>query len=221
MGTREAVSVEDERPGAVFVEIADEGVVAGEVVEDAAVVEIYGDEPAAGQEQVEVVDGVEGLFDGGRGEGAKSSVGAEWVAATGVTTNDNYQGTYCTAPECRVYEFDLTTTGFTDGSHYLTIEVTDNATPTPNVAIVRRNFRSRNLGASKPGGSGLLLRRTSGSQLCVDCHNLPTHSSQTTGTDYGNWVVECLDWGEREQSPSPPMNRTRSSPENAPRVESL
>jgi hypothetical protein len=123
----------------------------------------------------------------------KWSVDGAVVAATGVTDNANYQGDYCTAPQCRVYEFDLNTTGLADGEHYLTVEVTDAATPTANVAVVRRGFRSRNQGASNPGGSGLLLRRTSGSQLCTDCHNLPTHSSQTTSTDYGNWAVECLD----------------------------
>ena len=121
------------------------------------------------------------------------SVDGAVVSPTGVSTNANYEGTYCTAPQCRVYEFDLDTSGFTDGSHYLTIEVTDAATPTANVAVVHRGFRSRNLGATKPGGSGLLLRRSLGSQLCTDCHNLPTHSSQSISTDYGNWAVECLD----------------------------
>jgi hypothetical protein len=122
----------------------------------------------------------------------KWSVDGAGVLPTGVTVNANYEGTYCTAPECRVYEFDLNTSGFTDGSHYLTVEVTDAATPTANVAVVHRAFRSRNLGTATPGGSGLLLRRSHGSQLCTDCHNLPTHSSQSTGTDYGNWAVECL-----------------------------
>lgn len=42
-------------------------------------------------------------------------------------------------------------------------------------------------------GDGLLLRRDSSSQLCMDCHDLATHSSESTDTGYGNWQIGCLD----------------------------
>jgi len=42
-------------------------------------------------------------------------------------------------------------------------------------------------------GTGMLLVRDSSSQFCLDCHNLPPHSSQATGTTYGNWQTVCLD----------------------------
>jgi hypothetical protein len=113
------------------------------------------------------------------------------LSATDVTLSSNYTcGT-----DCVVYEFDLDTTtvngGLTDDRHRLIVEVTDAETPA-NIARVEQAFRVRNQGTAA-GGSGHLLRRTPGSRLCVDCHDLPTHSSQTTSTDYGNWAMACTD----------------------------
>ncbi len=42
-------------------------------------------------------------------------------------------------------------------------------------------------------GTGMLLARDSSSQLCLDCHNLPSHSSQAVGVKYENWQAVCLD----------------------------
>ncbi|MEW6110056.1 MAG: CxxxxCH/CxxCH domain-containing protein, partial [Nitrospirota bacterium] len=42
-------------------------------------------------------------------------------------------------------------------------------------------------------GTGMLLVRDSSTQLCLDCHNLATHSSETTDTGYGNWQIVCLE----------------------------
>jgi hypothetical protein len=83
--------------------------------------------------------------------------------------------------------------GLTDDSHRLIIQVTDAETPA-NVARVEWAFRVRNLG-STPGGSGQLLRRSFGSQICMDCHDataIQTHSSQATDSGYGNWAIDCL-----------------------------
>jgi len=104
--------------------------------------------------------------------------------STSVAVNSNYA---CGA-DCSIYELDLDTTGLTNGDHYLTVEVTDAG---GNVARRDQAFLVNNAG-SRAGGGGLLLRRTHGGQLCTDCHALPTHSSQTTSTKYGNWAMGCL-----------------------------
>ena len=40
-------------------------------------------------------------------------------------------------------------------------------------------------------GDGNLLVRDNSSQLCSDCHDLPTHSSETTSNAKGSWFVGC------------------------------
>jgi predicted CxxxxCH...CXXCH cytochrome family protein len=42
-------------------------------------------------------------------------------------------------------------------------------------------------------GTGTLLVRDFSSQLCIDCHNVMSHSSQSTSTKYENWQVVCLE----------------------------
>jgi hypothetical protein len=42
-------------------------------------------------------------------------------------------------------------------------------------------------------GTGMLLARDSSSMLCIDCHDLPLHSSQSISTQYQNWQTVCLD----------------------------
>ena len=42
-------------------------------------------------------------------------------------------------------------------------------------------------------GDGNLLVRDNSSQLCVDCHALKNHSSQSTSTQYGSWATTCRD----------------------------
>jgi len=104
--------------------------------------------------------------------------------SSAVTLNTNYRCAGETDTTlCAIYEFDLDTTVLSNGDHYLTVQVTDGA---GNVSLIQHGFRSNNKGA------GTLLRRTAGAQLCTDCHNLPTHSSRSTSTDYGSWAVDCL-----------------------------
>ncbi len=42
-------------------------------------------------------------------------------------------------------------------------------------------------------GTGTLLVRDLSSQLCIDCHNVMSHSSQSTSTKYQNWQIVCLE----------------------------
>jgi nitrate/TMAO reductase-like tetraheme cytochrome c subunit len=89
---------------------------------------------------------------------------------------------------CEIYEFDLDTTSLGNGGHFVTVQAVDGAGNTARVALA---VTVNNLG-SVPAGSGQLLRRTHGSQTCVDCHALASHSSQHTGAAYGNWAIDCL-----------------------------
>ncbi len=108
---------------------------------------------------------------------------------TDAAVNNNYATLAgCTQPECEVWEFDLDTTGLANGDHRLTLLATDAA---GNVTELSRGFQVLNLG-TRSGGSGQLLRRSGSSQLCVDCHNMPTHSSQATGSKYGSWALDCM-----------------------------
>ncbi len=104
--------------------------------------------------------------------------------STTITVNPQYN---C-GPSCQVYEIALDTTTLTGGAHQVEVEATDAA---GNLARAGRGFRVSNSG-TRPAGTGTLLRRTHGSQICLDCHNIPTHSSQHTGTNYGSWSVDCL-----------------------------
>ncbi|MFV2073403.1 MAG: hypothetical protein ACC742_12225, partial [Thermoanaerobaculales bacterium] len=122
-------------------------------------------------------------------EGGLAATPISWyvdggAASTAATVNSNYScGTNCT-----IYQFDLDTTTLANGMHEITVNVTDAA---GNVGRAVRAVTVNNAGV-KAAGSGQLLRRTHGAQICVDCHALATHSSQHTGVDYGNWAVDCL-----------------------------
>jgi hypothetical protein len=48
------------------------------------------------------------------------------------------------------------------------------------------------VGGSRSGDGSLLVRDNS-SQLCNDCHTVKTHSTETVGTTYGAWAVNCRD----------------------------
>jgi len=95
---------------------------------------------------------------------------------------------------CGVYEFDLDTIAqsLSNGNHYVTIFATDNAgggsmSTQLGLSIVVRNSGTR------AAGAGNLLRRSTGGQLCMDCHALPSHNSQVTSTKYGSWAMNCMD----------------------------
>lgn len=109
--------------------------------------------------------------------------------ASAVAQNTNYDCNVGSQTACKVFEFDVDTTALGNGSHYVTVKAVDSASP---AAEGRRAwpFVVNNSGTKAKGG-GLLLRRTHGSQLCIDCHNLPTHSSQSNSFKYGSWVNDC------------------------------
>jgi hypothetical protein len=127
------------------------------------------------------------VYDGG---GLASSSPVQLAVNDGsfsaATENTNYD---C-GNGCSVWEYTLNTSGLADDSHRITVQVSDNKSPA-NVARVSQAFRSYNP-SGQPGGSGQLLRRTTGSQICSDCHNIPTHSSQWTSSRYGNWAIDCM-----------------------------
>ena len=116
--------------------------------------------------------------------------GGSWTSFLG-----GQNGNYNCGTGCGIYEFDLDTVTLFGvdhtGSHTLEIRATDSASPSNNVALRSTTFNVNNAGGAA-AGSGHLLRRTPGSQLCIDCHNLQTHSSQNTTTNYGNWALDCL-----------------------------
>ncbi|MHB0972197.1 MAG: fibronectin type III domain-containing protein [Thermoanaerobaculia bacterium] len=112
------------------------------------------------------------------------SIDGAAVSATGVVVNTNYScGT-----GCAVYEFDVATSALANGPHYLTVQATDAAGNVAHSSIPV----IVNTSGTTPKGAGNLLRRTFGSQICIDCHALATHSSQMTSTTYGNWSVPCV-----------------------------
>ncbi len=122
------------------------------------------------------------------------SVTVVWSVDGGATNPAILNGNYDCGTDCAVFEFELNTTtvginpqSLDNGSHYLTIAATDADGHTTDFGY---GIRVNNVG-DRAAGSGMLLRRTHGSQLCIDCHNLPTHSSQSTSSKYGNWAIGC------------------------------
>ncbi len=113
------------------------------------------------------------------------SVDGNPYAAAAVNPN------YTCGAGCSVYEYTLDTTALTNEGHYFTVRATDTAAPTANVTLVSQPINVYNAGV-KAGGDGFLLRRTRGAQLCLDCHDVQGHSSQTTSPKYGAWGVDCM-----------------------------
>ncbi len=106
------------------------------------------------------------------------------------TLNTNYN---CGA-NCVVYEAILS--GLTPGVDYFLYA---RASSTDGTGESRQNrtgndarYTAIRVVAAK-AGTGMLLARDSSSQLCLDCHNLPSHSSQALGVKYQNWQTVCLD----------------------------
>lgn len=100
------------------------------------------------------------------------------------TVNSNYN---C-GINCTIYEYDFDTTLVSNGENIITVKAEDNSSNTSyeSIAVNVKNA------SGKAKGSGLLLRRSHGAQICIDCHNLPTHSSQHTSTKYGSWALDCF-----------------------------
>lgn len=88
---------------------------------------------------------------------------------------------------CGIYEYDFDTTSLSNGEATITVRAIDSSS---NISYISQGVQVKN-SSGKPRGSGFLLRRSHGSQICIDCHNIQTHSSQYTGTKYGSWSLDC------------------------------
>lgn len=104
------------------------------------------------------------------------------TGSAGFNLSFSANASYSCGTGCTVYQYALPVQ--TPGAHYVAVRATDAA---GNVAVLTIPFRAVALST----GAGTLLRRTSSSQLCIDCHNLQTHNSQATSTTYGNWANDC------------------------------
>lgn len=104
------------------------------------------------------------------------------TGAAGFTLGFAANANYSCGSGCTVYQYSLPAQ--TAGTHYVAVRATDAA---GNASVVTIPFRA----VAATTGAGNLLRRTQGSQLCVDCHNIQTHNSQNTSTGYGNWSTDC------------------------------
>lgn len=104
------------------------------------------------------------------------------TGAAGFTLAFAANANYSCGSGCAVYQYVLPAQ--TPGPHYFAVRATDTA---GNAAVVTIPFRA----VAATTGAGNLLRRTSGSQLCIDCHNILTHNAQNTSTKYGSWASDC------------------------------
>ncbi|HEY3448493.1 MAG TPA: CxxxxCH/CxxCH domain-containing protein [Myxococcales bacterium] len=103
--------------------------------------------------------------------------GSTWGANLAANLN------YSVGTNARVYE---TTLSLSAGSYTLVARASDGAlTALTSRAVVLVGAAGR--------GDGHLLRRDDSTQLCLDCHAIQTHSSQSTSDKYGSWAVGCRD----------------------------
>lgn len=116
---------------------------------------------------------------------------------------------------CGVYEFPVDTSALANGEHTLRVQATDAA---GNVARTDHPLVVNNRPGGAPRGTGTLLRRTHSSQLCIDCHAVGSHSSQSTrSTKYGNWGYDCLTCHTPHQTPNVKLVRpTLTTPNSGP-----
>jgi predicted CxxxxCH...CXXCH cytochrome family protein len=66
--------------------------------------------------------------------------------------------------------------------------------------------------AGSPRGSGHLLVRDNGGQLCSDCHALASHSAETVGNGYGSWYADCRDCHAAHGTTNVELVRTQITP---------
>lgn len=137
--------------------------------------------------------------------GGLGGLTVQWKVDGGVLAATSTNANYACGTNCAICEFSVNTTGgvlggvaplsLTNNDHVIWVQARDAA---GNVSLKGLSVKVNNVGGSPTSsgtaaaGNGLLLRRTHGSELCIDCHNLKTHTSQETSTKYGNWALDCL-----------------------------
>jgi predicted CxxxxCH...CXXCH cytochrome family protein len=107
-----------------------------------------------------------------------SNAGTSWTA---LARNANYG----TLPASGVWQVELP---LAIGSYTLYARATNDAgaswVVSAPVGITVKPSRT---------GDGNLLARDNSSQLCIDCHAISSHASDSTSTTYGSWAVVCRD----------------------------
>lgn len=114
-------------------------------------------------------------------------------SSTGITLNSAYTANICGSDtNCKVYNYSWDISGYVDNSsHTIIFNGTDTV---PNITGTGTGNKSVAMTVkAQKTGDGMLLARGRGTQTCMDCHNVKTHSSSTTDTGYRNWSVICSD----------------------------
>lgn len=114
--------------------------------------------------------------------------GADAYAAYAFNLTTDKKTQYSVGVNAAVYETTIPVApsvgGWAPGSYSLKLQATNaNGSSTSSTAVI--NVKAAGV------GDGNLLARDNGSQLCLDCHAIPTHSSQETSYNYGSWGMNC------------------------------
>jgi predicted CxxxxCH...CXXCH cytochrome family protein len=67
-------------------------------------------------------------------------------------------------------------------------------------------------GSAGSRGDGNLLARDNSAQLCSDCHDLQTHSSEAVGNRYGSWFADCRTCHQPHGTTNISLVRTQITP---------
>ncbi|BDG06858.1 CxxxxCH/CxxCH domain c-type cytochrome [Anaeromyxobacter oryzae] len=124
--------------------------------------------------------------------GATQAIGTVELVADNGTTQQVFplerNNNYGTASDSGIFEELTPTVGvtLTPGTYTLRARATSAADA---VTPVYSGSAGVTVVATK--GDGNLLVRDNSSQICSDCHAFKTHSSETTGVNYGSWYVGC------------------------------
>lgn len=119
-----------------------------------------------------------------------ATCGGAAYGSANLTINANYN---CGA-NCAVYEGNISS--MSAGNSYYIYGSANSADGTGESRQNRTGNDARYVYVkllSPKTGTGSLLARDSSSQICMDCHNVSSHSSQSTDTSYGNWQTVCLE----------------------------
>ncbi len=109
------------------------------------------------------------------------------VYVDGLSTPMSQNPNFGTATDSGIFETTVPSTSLPSGSHTIQVEA---ANPS---GTVRSSLVNVTVPASGLKGDGYLLVRDNSNMLCMDCHNLPLHSSETAGNALGSWAVVCRD----------------------------